>query len=188
MFKLKAEKKQMIWPFLAIVAIVAVVGIVMLVMNGRGNANVVDNGNVAGEVLRPPLALANIKANSCNADEQCEVKNLVVTGKNQFETLTTRGLALTGGALIGDDLSVASDLTVGGDAKTRNLVVTGTNQFETLTARGLALTGGALIGDDLLVSSDLTITGLANPADSNSKAYVCVNKVGQLYRSEVACS
>ena len=137
------EKKQMIWPFLAIVAIVAIVGIVMLLMNERGNANIVDNGNVAGEVLRAPLALANIKANSCNADEQCEVKNLVVTG---------------------------------------------TNQFETLTARGLALTGGALIGDDLLVSSDLTITGLANPADSNSKAYVCVNKVGQLYRSEVACS
>jgi len=133
----------MIWPFLAIVAIVAIVGIVMLVMNERGNANIVDNGNVAGEVLRAPLALANIKANSCNADEQCEVKNLVVTGKNQFETLT---------------------------------------------ARGLALTGGALIGDDLLVSSDLTITGLANPADSDNKAYVCVNKVGQLYRSEVACS
>ena len=47
------EKKQMIWPFLAIVAIVAIVAVVMLVMNFNNSALVVDEeGNVVGEAIK----------------------------------------------------------------------------------------------------------------------------------------
>ena len=49
---MKAEKKQMIWPFLAIVAIVAVVGIVMLVMDFKDSSKggvVGEEGALAGE-------------------------------------------------------------------------------------------------------------------------------------------
>ena len=52
---MKAEKKQMIWPFLAIVAIVAVVGIVMLVMDFKDLSKggvVGEEGALAGEAVR----------------------------------------------------------------------------------------------------------------------------------------
>ena len=48
------EKKQMVWPFLAIVAIVAIVGVVMLVMNFKGSSSEVgvsEEGALAGEAI-----------------------------------------------------------------------------------------------------------------------------------------
>ena len=53
------EKKQMVWPFLAIVAIVAVVGIVMLVMEFKNNSSDIiydEEGNVVGEALKSSRA------------------------------------------------------------------------------------------------------------------------------------
>ena len=89
------EKKQMVWPFLAIVAIVAIVAVVVLVMNFKSSALVVDKeGNVIGEAYSLMKKLPNSAGISTNAKlEKCpeDSSKTCCNGTiNQCRTLCTQ--------------------------------------------------------------------------------------------------
>ncbi|HLC98223.1 MAG TPA: hypothetical protein VJC21_05600 [Candidatus Nanoarchaeia archaeon] len=157
-----AEKSNM--PYLAIVVLVAVVAVVVLVLNAKPASEEA----VAGEATRTIRSVGtnSVKANSCNADDTCEV--LGITATSDVNLLANHPMG--DGVVSAPGLSIRwgeIDTGLPGPVSKFNGKVF-VNLFEVLESAKLNfLRVGVLAG--------------------NGSAYVCVNSGGDVFRSRTPC-
>ena len=132
-----------------IVAVIAILGIIFL-----GPA-------LTGAAWFQTSQTALVKANSCNADEMCEMIRADISER-----------AVIGKVLISDPSTAYNMITTLPD--TSHLILTSGTMW------GQSPTPVVQVQGKLFVS-----TLEANLEEEN--AYVCVNNLGQLYRSETPC-
>ena len=144
----------------------------------------------------------NVNSNSCNADGVCEINSAVISSSNP---VTGRGLEVFQGGTFGNlqvGGQVGGGLTVDGtqivlnSPITSGVVIAGANPT---TGRALDVSGGASFGNfqvgaqvgggiyvdgnQVLIRSPTTVVSLMGA----TKAYVCVNSAGLLYRGVGRC-
>mgnify|MGYP001565320949 CR=1 FL=1 len=153
----------------------------------------------------------NVKANSCDRDNDCEIINALVSGDvftssiiaggpgpgndsgadslsieaTNIDVLLNTGAALSVTGVVEATSEVRSDIRVwAGDGWVGNH---GGGEFA-LVADGDLLefyAGGSSGTEDMSLKSDGTLTTKSLTGTGN--AFVCVNSLGTLYRSNVAC-
>ena len=157
------DKKQ-VWVMIGIALVVAVI---VSVVASSITANVVKvqenkRGPKVYSVDEVDAKLSNIKANSCDADKMCETNNLN----------TNRLIA---GKVVIADSSEVTTITTTPD--TTNLVLTSSTDYNSnLTKKPI-----------VRVKGNLFVSGLEPSSLTENNAYVCVNNLGQVYRSQSAC-
>lgn len=128
--------------------------------------------SITGNLFVNVAKASNTKANSCDADSLCEANALQVTSistkrdLNQVLVLSSdNGVVRVNGQLETSTISTSGELSIS-------------------PTKDLLLSTGAKIGLDGTVHVNDFVPFRANLGN----AFVCVNNVGDLYRSEDACA
>lgn len=166
------EEKNTNFAYIAIVAIVAVVALIVLVIGGIGtnqkfattNNAATDASGQATRIVPTPI----VKANSCDADDTCEISNALIA-----KTAIFKGDIYTNGKLQANTFTLGY---VNGEMSAIDTIGFGEEtQFRSNV--------DAIFKGDADVNGKLTIGSLAGTGN----AYACLDSTGTLYRSQTPC-
>ena len=153
------------------------------------------------------VALSNsksktINANSCNADELCEMNSAsLIKGIYSPDTLylvPNNGQVIVGGPYPPTSLILANGITISGKTistvpgSTANLILTSDNKEVEVDGGlvvndGLSVTKNAYFGGNVVVVGQLSLDNKVLPDASNYPYYVCADPKGNLVMSKKPC-